>query len=217
MTVCGTIFGHDTNNDINAVRKFGAFAGTSWLRHEKAIAETGAASTEQDFGLNGKTLEVVITKDGKGLHHMIVQVDDMISAIYYVKEKTLLAAQMEKIKFAGETDEISAMLHGLDLGTPSDAGNGTAESDARKGETTVTNAKDQGADFENGSLSEGSEVGTAGNKGKGSEHDAAAHSSSSSKVQLSKIRILEIRAETMAEALKEDICGPDFKMPPEFR
>ena len=34
---------------------------------------------------------------------------------------------------------------------------------------------------------------------------------------ISKIRILEIRAETMAKAFAEEICGDDFRMPVEFR
>ncbi len=208
MTVYGTIFGHDKNNDITAVRKFGAFAGTTWLRHAKAITETGAASTEPDFGLNGKTLKVVISKDGKGLHHMVVQVDDMVSAIYYVKEKTLLAAQMEKENFAGETDEISAMFLDLDMRNGSDSGTTKAENGTKARDTTAPDAKVGGTGPKNAIVSEQS------------EHDViddAASSSSPTEAKLSKIRILEIRAQTMAEAFQEDVCGPSLKMPAEFR
>lgn len=206
MTVYGTIFGHDKDNDINTVRKFGAFAGTTWLRHAKAIAETGAASTEPDFGLNGQTLKVVITMDGHSLHHMVVQVDDMISAIHLVKERTLLAAQMEKGNFAGETDEISAMFQDLELGKVGDTAATKANSDAKDEATTATDAKDKEEDPE-----------MPETKGKGPENNAATSSSTRPKARLSKIRILEIRAEAMAEAFKEDICGPNFKMPAEFR
>lgn len=212
MTVYGTIFGHDKNNNVNPVRKFGAFAGTTWLRHAKAIAETGAASTEPDFGLNGKTLKVVITKDSKRLHHMVVQVDDMISAIYYVKEKTLLAAQMEKAKFAGETDEISAMFLDQQVRNGSDRIATKAENNTKARATTAANAKDDGNED-----AEQSEREPVEHKINNLEDDDTASSSSSQKIKLSKIRILEVRAEAMAEAFREDVCGPSFKMPAEFR
>lgn len=215
MTVHGTIFGHDKNNDVTAVRKFGAFAGTTWLRHAKAITETGVASTESDFGLNGKTLKVVITKDGKSLHHMIVQVDDMVSAIYNVKEKTLLAAQMEKGNFVAETDEISAMFLDLDVRNGKDTTK--PENGTRVGDTTTLNAKNEGREAESTTSSEQSEQGTVEHESRSSEYDDCASSSSSPIAKLSKIRILEIRAEAMAEAFREDICGPLFKMPAEFR
>lgn len=217
MTVHGTIFGHDKYNDITAVRKFGAFAGTTWLRHAKAITETGAASTEADFGLNGKTLKVVITKDGKSLHHMVVQVDDMVSAIYNVKEKTLLAAQMEKGNFVGETDELSAMFLGLDARDSKGRGTSIPENGTKAGDTTTLNAKNEGREAESTISSEQSEQGTIEHESRSSEYDDCASSSSSPTAKLSKIRILEIRAEAMAEAFREDICGPLFKMPAEFR
>lgn len=215
MTVYGTIFGHDKKNDVTAVRKFGAFAATTWLRQAKAITETGAASTEPDFGLNGKTLKVVISQDGKCLHHMVVQVDDMISAIYYVKEKTLLAAQMEKEKFTGETDEISAMFLDLQVRNRIDGGATKAANSTKARATTATNAKTEGD--ENALVSEQSEPETVEHESSSAKDDDAASSPSSPNSELSKIRILEIRAEAMAEAFREDVCGPNFKMPAEFR
>lgn len=205
MTTHGTIFGHDKAQDIKAVRKFGAFAGTTWLRHDKAIAETGQALTEPDFGLGGKTHKVVIANDGKHLHSMIVEIDGMISAICVVKEKILLAAQKEKVQFKGETDEIAGMFEVLELGMGEDEG-GVAGA--------VTREKGRGV--ENATISNESEPGMVTNVGKAPENGATVGSSSPPKAQLSKIRILEIRAESMAREFEEDICGHEFFMPAEF-
>jgi len=202
MTTHGTIFGHDANQEIRAIRKFGAFAGTTWLRHAKAIAATGQASTEPDFGLNGKTLKVVVGEGGKELQSMVVQVDDMISAVCCVKERTLLAAQMEKEGFEGEMDEVAASFSndGLD--------------DAESAKVSGIEGDEQQDGEDDVPLEESEPKEAVESK---PEDPSAVVSTSPSDAKLSKIRILEIRAETMAKEFAEEICGPDFRMLPEFK
>ena len=210
MTTHGTVFGHDKSQDVKLARKFSAFSGTTWLRHEKAIMETGQAFPDPDIGLNGRTLKVVINENEKGLQSMIVQVDDFIGAVSYVKEKTLLAALLEREALQGESDDVARMALGRQT----------------NGDTNEESERDQGI---NGDDSDRAEDGSDEEKRNGSEGSSSAigedtiSSSAStgdfalSDVKLSKIRILEIRAETMANAFKEEICGPEFRMPLDFR
>ena len=194
MTIYGNIFGHDTNTEYKFARKFGAFAGTTWIRHNTAIAETGEASKDPDIGFNGRTLKVVIDKGGKSLHSMIVQVDNMIAAIRYVKKKTLLAALLELEHFQGETDEVSAIFRESNAGDDESViGLYNAREDSEE-ETSEDEAAIQGS---------GSEITQDIEK----SHENA---------DLPKTHILEIRAEAMAKEFADRICGPDFVMPEEF-
>lgn len=201
MTDHGTIFGHDPASSPPWVRKFGAFAGTTWLRHSKDISETGSASTEPDFGLNGTTLKVVISKDGRGLHHMVVRVDDMVSAVFPVKERCLLAAMMERGAVGGDGGELVG-----------EGGSNQAESSAKDGSTVSTDSEGKEQDTKDRASGDDSE-----SSDQPSSTSSPPKAKLQSQPQLSKLRILELRAEAMAEAFRDEICGPDFKMPAEFK
>ncbi|KAL6714583.1 hypothetical protein ACLMJK_008008 [Lecanora helva] len=203
MTTHGTILGHDNSQNVKTARKFGAFAGTTWLRHSKSIADTeGEASPEPepDFGLNGKTLKVIIDQKGKKMQGMIVMIDGMVSAITYVKGETLLAAQMERSGFVGEGDEVAVMI---------------LEDEPLNHPFASNREESLEADNEHDDLSDGEN--SRNSKGKEKDDITINSSISQSDEKLSKIRILEIRAETMAKVFAGEICGPEFRMPPDFK
>ena len=126
---------------------------------------------------------------------MVVRVDNLVGAVHYVEGKTLLVALLEVEHFEGETDEVSAMFRDLRL---------SKEGSERTSSIDGDEGKEDPDEEINSSESE-------------SESEATQHKQGSPQTDKpSKIRILEIRAEAMAEEFASRICGPDFVMPEEF-
>ena len=207
---------------MNVTTKFGAFGGAIWRVHNAEIAISGQPSATSGVG-SVKTLKTVIKHDGSGLKSMIVQMDGVVSAVTEVlpkgrQERLLIAAQLEVESFAGERDEVAARIAGLERGKGREDGRedgnakrgdaksgGRAGGVAEEGDVQPTNLENEG---ETASLS-------TDPKGKKVEYEAnSGDSDQGSEENPSKTRILELKAEGMAEALAEDL--PNFRMPDSF-
>ena len=194
MTPSGNILGHDFAADVPVIRKFAALAGPTWRLHDTALAETGKISSMPAAAgyFGGKVLQVVIKTGNTGLKSMIVEQDNFVGAVVYVKETTLLAALLEKEKFADEQDDLAMKVQGLKV------------KDGDEGETGANDEEDAG---EIGSIKSADEGDPSEGKGK----EPATADSKDGKP--TKMRILEIRAEAIAEGLAEGELK-EFKMPP---
>lgn len=162
-------------------------------------------------------LKLVIKADEKSLESMFVEQDDFVGVLVYVKERTLIAALKKKRDFAGETDNLAKMIQRLDLKegddtgrTAKEDGNATDAKGGKEGTTTgETVEKDGGDPGETVSVKgvEPEQVSEA--KGKEPAKD------DSKGYKPGKMRILELRAEAIAEALAEGELK-DFHMPKGF-
>ena len=231
MTTAGTLLSHNYSARVPLLRKFCAFAGPTWRLHDTALAQTGELATEPaaKYGFfQGKVVQFIVEDDDSGLVSMFVEQDDHVGAVVYVKERLLIAALKEKRNLIGETDELAKLIKDLDL-EEEDATDAKEEeegviADAKENEGVTTNAKDgkegtttggtiekQGVDPEESSSVRDveSEDETDG-KGKEPATD------DSKPKKPSKIRILELRAEAMAEALADGELK-DFRMPKDFQ
>ena len=220
MTTAGAILGHDYATSVPAIRKLSAFAGPTWRLHDTALAQTGKLATEPAANtgfFQGKVLKLVIKADEKGLESMFIEQDDFVGVVVHVKERTLIAALKKKGDFAGETDDLAKMVQGLDLkegdatgGTAKKDGNATDPKGGKEGTTTDGAVEEDGGNpGETGSVKgvEPEEV-SKGNGKEPAKDDSKGY-------KPSKIRILELRAEAIAEALAEGELK-DFYMPKDF-
>ncbi|KAK4694003.1 hypothetical protein P7C71_g3498, partial [Lecanoromycetidae sp. Uapishka_2] len=252
FTTAGTVLGHDKDHDFAKCRRFGAFAGPTFRHHDEAIAKTGKPSTNKtitDGMYNGKVLKFVVQKGKSGLQAMIVEQEGVISAVVYCKQRTLMAAQLEKGKFGGElevdsgkkkeeatdsSEGLTGELVNLDLKggqetTPKDPkdGNVTSATDQEEGDTTSATGTKEGEDTSANDPQDGEatnatdkteEDATLGTDSKGKGKDLEANGAEAEQPEnkgITKVRILQLRAEGMAEGMAEDELK-DFIMPKDF-
>jgi hypothetical protein len=220
MTTAGTLLGHNYSAGVPLLRKFCAFAGPTWRLHDTALAQTGELATEpaaKDGFFQGKVFQFVVKDDDSGLYSMFVDQDDHVGVVVYVKERLLIAALKEKRNLKGETDELAKLIKGLNLEEEgaTDAkekeGVTTDAKDGKEGTTTGETIEKAGDHSDKSSSVKGVESEDL-TDGKGKE---PANEDSKPK-KPSKIRILELRAEAMAEALVEGELK-DFRMPKDFQ
>ncbi len=145
---------------------------------------------------NGKVLKFIITKESKKLRAMIVEQEGVISVVVYCKQRTLMAAQLEKAKFGGELtnagDDLAKKVRKLDV----KEGDAMSKDADKEGEATAAAAQTEDA------------ADSASDVKKGKEREKGA--------EPTKMQILQWRAEGMAESLAEDELE-HFIMPPDFR
>ena len=140
-------------------------------------------------------LKVIIRGDGKGLKSMIVEHDDVVSVVVYCKDDTLIAAQLPKDSFPS-SDDLVGKAHNLEL----------RENDSAIGQ--IENKEDESD--ESGVEDEDGVSNSSKGKGKARSEDTEEEEN-----KPSKIRILELRAEAIAEVMLEDELK-DFVMPKDF-
>ena len=140
-------------------------------------------------------LKVSTRGDGKGLKSMIVEQDDVVSAVVYCKDDTLIAAQLPKGSFPS-SDDLIGKVQNLELSN-SDPAIGQIENEVDKSD-------------ESGVESEDGDSNNSKGKGKARSEDTEEEEN-----KPSKIRILELRAEAIAEVMVEDELK-DFMMPKDF-
>ena len=140
-------------------------------------------------------LKVITRSDGKGLKSMVVEQDDVVSAVVYCKDDTLIAAQLPKASFPSNDDLVGkAKTFDSEINDPA-IGQIEYEGDGSDG---------SGVETEDGASTDG--------KGKGK---ARSEDSMEEENKPSKVRILELRAEAIAEVMVEDELK-DFVMPKDF-
>lgn len=122
----------------------------------------------------------------------------MVSVVRLVVPRLLVAAQLESVKFKGEEDEVALRVEGLEDG------------EIESGESASSDKEEDG-DGED----EGDEISTGSPQ---SGHDGHESDQESEKAEVqakrpSKMRILELKAEGMAESLANDYPA---KLPHDF-
>lgn len=140
-------------------------------------------------------LKVVTRSDGKGLKSMVVEQDNVVSAVVYCKDDTLIAAQLPKAFFpsnddlVGKAEKLDIKEHDLAKGQIESEEDGSDESGAETGDGASSDSKGKGRASSEESEDEGNKP--------------------------PKVRILELRAEAIAEVMVEDELK-DFVMPKDF-
>ena len=140
-------------------------------------------------------LKVIVRGDGKGLKSMIVEQDDVVSAVVYCKDDTLIAAQLPKDSFP-PNDELIWKAQNPEL-KDKDPAIGQIENEGDKSDESAIEDEDGASNSSKG-------------KGKACSEDTEEEAQIPSKV-----RILELRAEAIAEVVVEDELK-DFVMPKDF-
>ena len=143
-------------------------------------------------------LKVVTRSDGKGLKSIIVEQDGVVSAVVYCKDDTLIAAQLPKASFPSH-DDLVGKIQNLELEE-----NDPATGQRENGEDGSNESDETGTETEDGASSD--------SKGKGKAHS---EDSEEDETKPSKVRILELRAEAVAEVMVEDELK-HFVMPKDF-
>ena len=140
-------------------------------------------------------LKVITRSDGKGLKSMVVEQDDVVSAVFYCKDDTLIAAQLPKASFHSNDDLV-----------------GKAKTFDSKGNDPAIGQIENEGDGSDESGVETEDGASTDSKGKGK---ARSEDSEEEENKPSKVRILELRAEAIAEVMAEDELK-DFVMPKDF-
>ena len=149
-----------------------------------------------------KTLGAVLAPDGKALQQMTVEMDGGVSVVRMIIPRLMVAAQMERMRVFGEDDAISPHHEGkLREGEHGDGGSGS------ESETKVeTDGASGGASSSiSGSHSD------QGDEPEQSDEDSKDRTNGETKP--SRMRILELKAEGMAEFLAEEYPS---KLPNDF-
>ena len=198
LTIHGTLLAHNVTPDpatsVKAFRKFSAFAGPTFSLHNTAIATTGKVSPNPGF-FGGKVLKVIIRGDGKGLKSIIVEQDDVVSVVVYCKDDTLIAAQLPKDSFP-PSDDLFRKAQDLEL---------------RDNNSAIGQIENEGDESDESAV-EDEDGASNSSKGKGK---ARSDDTEEGENKPSRIRILELRAEAIAEVMVEDELK-DFVMPKDF-
>ena len=211
FTTHGTLLSHSVQSASpsalkKSLIKFAPFAGATWRNHSAQIAATGTTRknipgvlpgmTTLGFNLNGEG--DYATNDGEvsintELRQLSVEMDGMVSIIREVVPRLLVAAQLESWRFEGEQDEVARQIEGLKV-----------KDDV---EEAPGDSKDEAAGHEGES-----EEGLADSGGRQLENEGTPDADRRAK-KPSKMRILELKAEGMAESLADDY--PE-KLPHDF-
>ena len=141
-------------------------------------------------------MKVTTKGDGKGLKSMIVEQDDIVSAVVYCKDDTLIAAQLPKDSFPSD-DDLIGKAQNLGL---------------RDNDPVIGQIHENEGGSSDESSVEDEDGASSSSKGKGKVRSEDAEEEEN---KPSKVRILELRAEAMAEVLVEDELK-DFVMPKDF-
>ena len=201
LTIHGTLLAHNVTSDptisVKAFRKFSAFAGPTFGLHDTAIATTGKVSPNPGF-FGGRVLKVFTRGDGKGLKSMIVEQDEIVGVVVYCKDDTLIAAQLPKDSFPSD-DDLLAKPQKLELDN-NDAAIGQIH--GNQGDASDESSVDEDEDGASNSSKR---------KGKSRSEDTTDEEEN----KPSRMRILELRAEAIAEVMVEDELK-DFVMPKDF-
>ena len=126
---------------------------------------------------------------------MIVEQDDIVSAVVHCKDDTLIAAQLPKDSFPS-SDDLVGKAQNLELKDNDPA--------IRQIESEGDASDESGVENEDGASNS--------SKGKGK---ARSDDTEEEENKPSKVRILELRAEAIAEVMVEDELK-DFVMPKDF-
>lgn len=134
-----------------------------------------------------KTVGLEVAPKGKGLRQMTVEMDGVVSVVRGIVPRLLVAAQMESARVYAEDEGGGFAREGRTGGAGSEDGDGSSES----GSDSVTEGKaseddDSIAESDSGEESERSE-------GTGTRTDG-----------VSRMRVLELKAEGMAEFLAQE-------------
>lgn len=181
---------------IRFARKVTSLAGLGWRCHEDAL-RSGA----EDFSSTPSALKVLnleVNEDGK-LTGMVAEIEDMVAAVCDVKETILVAAMAIVETPPGEKPKAP--------NAEKTAGSSEDESAASPNTSSKNEEANPFASPDKNSQDDASSV-----KGKAKESDEWERKSpQESKPGLSQEQILILKAEGMAEALREDLH--DFKLP----
>ena len=126
---------------------------------------------------------------------MIVEQDDVMSAVVYCKDDTLIAAQLPKDSFPS-SDDLFGKIQNIEL---------------RDNDSAIGQIENEGDESDESGI-EDEDGASSNSKGKGK---ARSEDTEEEENMPSKIRILELRAEAIAEVMVEDELK-DFVMPKDF-
>ncbi|KAL9128519.1 MAG: hypothetical protein Q9217_002815 [Psora testacea] len=184
LTDHGTLLSHDHHIHKSELTKFAPFAGTVWRNHNASITSTGSTNLSVGGLPAMRTLKVDMKPDGTGLRSLVVELDGIVSVLRLIIPRLLVAAQLETAKFAGETDEVSIRIGNLKIDNGEDEDRESASS----------------FEYHRGGEGEESESGGATQNG----DDATTKDGSDAVKKPGKMRILELKAEGMAEYLADE-------------
>lgn len=137
-----------------------------------------------------------------------MEVDGLVGAVREVREGCLMAALLERREFGGEEEGGMGLIGEGDGGKKEGEAEGEAEGEGEgDGE-----GKGEGSESDGGAESEDDEGSDQGSESEDAQYQSVRNDGE----KLSKIRILEIRAEAMAKEFAEEIYGSGFVMPGDF-
>lgn len=205
--------GYSDSVKLKLARKISALAGTIWRTNELALYE---ASQEDDTLLSGfegeiippnpnffRTLSLTAKQNDGRLTSMLLDAgENMLAALYSVKHTILVAALVQ----LGVTETAAAAVEPVTMNPSVDHVDTTAPSNS---DSSPRPNYDSDSDISLQDPAPSSSVGSVksrSTKGKNKESEDA-----QLRVQRKQVRILNWRAEAMAEALREDLRG--FTLP----
>lgn len=205
--------GYSDSVKLKLARKISALAGTIWRTNELALYE---ASQEDDTLLSGfegeiippnpnffRTLSLTAKQNDGRLTSMLLDAgENMLAALYSVKHTILVAALVQ----LGVTETAAAAVEPVTMNPSVDHVDPTAPSNS---DSSPRPNYDSDTDISLQDPAPSSSVGSfksKSTKGKNKESEDA-----QLRVQRKQVRILNWRAEAMAEALREDLRG--FTLP----
>ncbi|KAG8532781.1 uncharacterized protein KY384_002659 [Bacidia gigantensis] len=178
FTTHGTLLSHPPSVLKRDLIKFAPFAGTVWRNHNAQIATTGTTSIESGGMREMRTLGLRLDSDSKALVELTVEMEGWVAVVRSVVGKLLVAARLESSKF----EDVAALL---DSDVDGDL-KGTESGD----DESVQSGEDQSSDVADARSQDRSLV----NGEEESEKEETGR-------RPSKMRILELKAEGMAEFL----------------
>lgn len=166
------------------------------------------------------TLSATVKADGSGLRRLIIEWDGIVGVVAPVKQRLLVAALSTREEFKMEVDEVARKIQGLGLGK-GHAGKSDGDSKAsveEGGGEEATEVGDGGDAAVEGSEHKGDGAADSvesKDKGKGVEEGAemSVAEGKAEEYTPSKIRILELKADAMAEHIAKEFPG---KLPNDF-
>ena len=187
----GTLMAYDESAVKITLDKFAAFAGTVWRNHNAQIAATGSTNAAIGGIPAIQTVDARLTAGGESLEQLTVKMDGVVSVVRLVVPRLLVAAQLGSNRV-----EQATASSGTTSAETVENGNG----DSVNGDGSGEDNRDahESADFGSRQLDINKEPGA---------HEEVDNRSPS------KMRILELKAEGMAEFLSGEyptILPKDF-------